>query len=69
MTKTRRWRKNFPYYKVQTYNETFKSWVDEKVAFDTIEEAQEYILNKIPDNCSFRIIIVNEKERTVLGEE
>ena len=69
MTKKRRWRKNFPYYKIQTYNDIFKSWVDERGAFDTIKEAQEYIQNKVPVTSSSRIIIVNEKKRTVLGEE
>ena len=62
-------RRSYPYYKVQVFNETFLSWKDERYAFDTIEEAQEYIRNKVPDTSSSRIIIVNEKERTVFGEE
>ena len=66
-TKPRRWRKDFPYYKVQVFNELFQSWKDERGAFDTIREAEEYIKVKVAGQLS-RIIVVKEKERHVLGE-
>lgn len=67
MKKPRRWRKDFPYYKVQVFNNIFKSWKDERQAFDTIKEAKEYISKKL-SSLSTRIIVVEEKDRYVLEE-
>lgn len=67
MRKPRRWRKEFPYYKVQVFKNVFQSWKDERRAFDTVEEAKDYINKKL--KCvSTRIIVVQEKERHVLCE-
>lgn len=61
MRKPRRWRKEFPYYKVQVFKNVFQSWKDERRAFDTVEEAKDYINKKL--KCvSTRIIVVQEKE-------
>lgn len=67
MRKPRRWRKKFPYYKVQVFNKIFQSWKDEQRAFDSVEEAKDYIARRL-SRVSTRIIVVQEKERYVLDE-
>jgi hypothetical protein len=62
--KPRRWRKNFPYFKIQLYNDVVISWMDEPRAFDTLEDAQDAIKEKYKDKKS-RIIVVEEKGRRI----
>ena len=40
MRNPRRRRKDFPYYKIQVYDEIVKVWKNERKAFDTLEAAQ-----------------------------
>ncbi|MCI0487657.1 MAG: hypothetical protein L0229_13780 [Blastocatellia bacterium] len=65
MRKPRRWRKEFPYYKVQVFDDVVSSWKDERRAFDTVEAAQEYIAEKVAP-MSARIVIVERDGRRVL---
>jgi len=65
MPKLRRWRKEFPYYKVQVYDVIFKSWIDEQKIFDTVEAAHDYIQIKKALRET-RIIVVESNRRYVL---
>jgi len=66
MHKPRRWRKDFPYYKIQVFNEIVKSWKDERIVFDTINAAQDHIEKKVTPRLA-RIIVVAREGRHVLG--
>jgi hypothetical protein len=66
MRKPRRWRKDFPYYKIQVFDETVKSWKDERKVFKTVEAAQDYITRKIAPRPA-RIIVVEHGGRHVLN--
>jgi hypothetical protein len=61
------WRKVFPYYKVQVFSGRSAAWIDEKGAFDTIVDARAYITKKLA-TASTRIIVIEEKDRHVLGD-
>lgn len=67
MQERRRKRRPFPYYKVQVFNELFQSWMDERGAFGTVEEAKTHIVEKVGDK-SARIIVVEQTGRGVLQE-
>lgn len=55
----------FPYFRVQSYNERQCSWVaDRKEAFDTFESAQAYVQQQ-PPGRQLRILIIDEKESRV----
>lgn len=56
-------RRKHPYYKVQVYNETSMTWKDERGAFDTVDEAQEFIAAKAPRSKQVRIMVVEVKRR------
>jgi hypothetical protein len=62
--KPREWRKDFPYYKVQTFNTVWNSWTDEPRAYGSLEEAGEVIQRKLSDRRT-RIIIVEREGRRV----
>lgn len=65
MGKPRRWRKDFPYYKIQVFNETVQSWKDERTVFETTEAAQDYIAKKVAPKRA-RIMVVERTGRHVL---
>lgn len=65
MRKPRRRRKKFPYYKIQVYNEIFKSWKDIQRAFDTVETARDYIEKRIGPQTA-RIMVVERNARRLL---
>ncbi|HEY7330342.1 MAG TPA: hypothetical protein VH592_22070 [Gemmataceae bacterium] len=68
MSKAGKWRKVFPYYKVQTMSEINHCWVDaRKAAFDTLEEAKDFIRDQMASKPS-RILVVEAKTRRVLEE-
>jgi precorrin-4 methylase len=62
MRKLRRWRKDYPYYKVQVFDDHIASWKDERKIFDTVEEAQQHIARKISPRTS-RIVVVEKAGR------
>ncbi len=66
MPKPRRWRKD-PYYKVQVFNETFRSWKDERGAFDTVEDARTHIAGRLA-TLSSRIMEVRRESRRVIED-
>lgn len=67
MPKPRRWRKNFPYYKVQIFNEIVYAWKDEKDAFDSVDAANSYIAERAKPPRVARIVVVEgERDRHVL---
>lgn len=66
MAKPRRWRTD-PYYKVQVFNETFKSWKDERGAFAEIEKARAYITQRIAP-APARIMEVRRESRRVIED-
>ncbi len=63
--KPRRWRKNFPYYKIQLYNSVFKSWKDEPRACSSLAEARRLIHTKFLGRRA-RIVVVEREGRHVL---
>jgi hypothetical protein len=65
--KPRRWRKDFPYYKIQLFNDIFSSWKDEPRAYDDVEEARAAIQSKFLDRKA-RIMVVERNGRHVLGD-
>jgi cytochrome P450 len=65
MPKPRRWRKDFPYYKIQVFNETVQSWKDERKIFQTIDAAADYIRQEIAPRRA-RIMVVERTGRHVL---
>lgn len=60
--KPRRWRKDFPYYKVLAFEEDVKSWKDEPGAFGTLREAEEYIARRVAPRPA-RIMVVEGVRR------
>ncbi|MEK6324371.1 MAG: hypothetical protein AABN33_22255 [Acidobacteriota bacterium] len=66
MRKPRRWRKEFPYYKVQRFDPVVNSWKDERKIFDTIEAAQSYIAEEMGPQAS-RILVIETSGRRVLN--
>ena len=65
MRKPRRWRKQFPYYKVQVFDEIINSWKDERKAFDTVEAAREHIAGHVFPRAA-RIVVVESTGRHAL---
>ena len=65
MRKPRQWRKQFPYYKVQVFDQTVNSWKDERKVFDTVQAAQHYIADEIAPR-SARIMVIENKGRHLL---
>jgi hypothetical protein len=63
--KPRRWRKDFPYYKVQIYNEILNSWVDEREAYPSLAEARQLIKTRFSSR-RVRIMVVEREGRHVL---
>jgi hypothetical protein len=63
----RRHRSVFPYYKVQVFKEAVNAWKDEQRAFDTIEDAQDYIKRKVAPRVA-RIMVVESQRRYVLAK-
>jgi hypothetical protein len=64
MTKPRRWRKEFPYFKVQLFDPLLASWKDERGIFDTAEAAASHI-NRQPSNLARIIVVESETSRSV----
>lgn len=62
MSKPRRPHRKLPYFKVQVFAEDLQVWRDERGAFDTVEEAREYIATRLPGR-EVRIMHVHEKGR------
>lgn len=65
MRNPRRRRKDFPYYKIQIYDEMVKVWKDERKAFDTLEAARDHIEKEIAPRTA-RIVVVERDSRQVL---
>lgn len=63
--KPRRWRKDFPYYKVQVFSDVSISWMDEPLAYDSAVEAEEAIRRKFATQQA-RIVVVEREGRHVL---
>ncbi len=63
--KPRRWRKNFPYYKIQVYNTLFNSWKDEPRAYSSLAEARRLIRTKLSGQRA-RIVVVEREGRHAL---
>ena len=63
--KPRQWRKDFPYYKIQVFNQVWQSWTDEPRAYGSIQEARETILERFAQQKA-RIVEVNREGRRVL---
>ena len=66
MRNPRRRRKVFPYYKIQVFDDRTKAWKDERKAYDTVEEAQDYI-EKVFSLEIARIMVIERNTRHVLG--
>jgi hypothetical protein len=65
MRKSQKRRKDFPYYKIQVYNETVKSWKDIQKAFKTVKTAEGYIAEKVAPQTT-RVMVVDREGRHVL---
>ena len=66
MPKLRRWRKEFPYYKVQVFDEVVNSWKDERKIFDTPKAARDYIAKETTSQAA-RILVIEANGRHVLN--
>jgi Zn/Cd-binding protein ZinT len=66
MRNPRNRRKIFPYYKIQVFDDTTKAWKDERKAYDTVEEARDYV-EKTYSPETARIMVVERNTRYVLG--
>jgi hypothetical protein len=62
--KPRRWRKDFPYYKVQVFSPIFNSWTDKQTAHSTREEADQARQKRFP-GMGTRIVEVTHEGKTV----
>lgn len=61
-------RKVFPYYKIQVFDDRTIAWKDKQKAYDTIEEAQDYI-EKMFSPETARIMVIERNTRYVLGSK
>jgi hypothetical protein len=64
----RQWRRT-PYYKVQVWDAIGLTWMDEKPAFDSVQEARLYIVEKLDPNARIRLMLVTNEGRSPLPEE
>jgi hypothetical protein len=51
-----------PYYKVQVYEPEQHVWVDERGAFDTVDEAKTYIAERLSSKTT-RIMVIERRRR------
>ena len=65
--KPRRWRKDFPYYKIQVFNKIFNAWQDEPRAYSTVEDARAVMKTRLSGHTT-RIMVVEHNSRHVLEE-
>jgi hypothetical protein len=65
--KPRRWRKDFPYFKIQLFSKLVNSWMDEQKAYPSVEEARAARVKKFPGELS-RIVVVESNGRRILQE-
>lgn len=65
MRKLRRWRKDYPFYKVQVFDERIASWKDERKIFDSVEDAQQHIAKNISSR-TVRIVVIERTGRHLL---
>jgi hypothetical protein len=63
--KPRQWRKDFPYYKIQVFNQVWQSWTDEPRAYGSVEEARKLVLSRFARQQA-RIVAVDRDGRRVL---
>jgi hypothetical protein len=63
--KPRQWRKDFPYYKIQVFNQVWQSWTDEPRAYGSVEEARKLVLGRFARQQA-RIVEVDREGRRVL---
>lgn len=63
--KPRKWRKDFPYYKIQVFNQVWQSWTDEPRAYGSVEEARKLVLDRFARQQA-RIVEVDREGRRVL---
>jgi hypothetical protein len=63
--KPRQWRKDFPYYKIQVFNQVWQSWTDEPRAYSSVEEARKLVLGRFARQQA-RIVEVDREGRRVL---
>ena len=63
--KPRKWRKDFPYYKIQVFNQVWQSWTDEPRAYGSVEEARKLVLGRFARQQA-RIVEVDREGRRVL---
>jgi hypothetical protein len=64
----RKWRRDFPYYKVQVLDTINSVWVDERGAFDSLEEARRYIESRLQGKNA-RVMVVEANGRHPLLED
>jgi hypothetical protein len=68
MSKSIRKRRQYPYYKIQTFDDVVQVWKDERKVFDTVEAAQAHIKNELDDKTA-RIMVVERNSRYVLDSQ
>ena len=67
MAQSKGWRKDYPYYKVQVFDDRSLAWMDEKRGFATLDDARSYIRQELAGR-KCRIMVVDEKGRRPLDE-
>lgn len=65
--KPRRWRKDFPYFKIQLFNNVVNSWMDEQKAYASVEEAKSAKVTKFSGELT-RIVVVESNGRRILQD-
>ena len=61
-------RRQFPFYKIQVFDEAIQSWKDEPRAFDSLELAKAQIEKKLFSK-RVRVVVVDRDGRRVLDTE
>ena len=57
------WEREYPYYKIQTYDDRVFAWRDVKHTFDTEEEARDHIATVFSGVKSRIVIVEGERDR------
>jgi hypothetical protein len=52
-------RREFPYFKVQTFDERSMTWKERKVGFDTVEEARAFVAS-LHATAKWKIVVFDE---------
>jgi hypothetical protein len=67
MGRSKGWRKDYPYYKIQVFDPRSLAWIDEKPGFGSLDDTHRYAEERLTGK-KWRIIIVEANGRRPLEE-